>query len=567
MSTAALETASVAGLRTWREKSRPRATQKERSDAAVEVSAGAGASSARADSRARSCSCKPADGADRSAIRVRCVAWTVASAVPSTDTSACAPSGPPKFTSKTPRRSCGVSWLKLAESAPARKSHGAKICHLPAVPPLEPALTTPVARPPGRASTHTPDAAPGSTACPPFASIAPDTGLPVSRSASCTRYVVRGAPSQKTSTAPSRADARTLEGGAGAPQASAASRQRVRRMQSMQARAKGFLRMKPGAHRSARFPYTAAPQRRAAQRIPHNYKPAVIRTLRPGDEPALEAFLAPHWERSMFLRANARRGGLSDRGQPLQATYAAAFRDGAIVAVAAHCWNGILLVQAPEQLEDVARAALRVSGRALAGISGPADQVRAARDLLGVRRASMDDTDALFSLELEALRVPAGFSRTSLRRPRDAELPALIGWREQYLVETGLAARGPSLHDDAKTSIEQLHARGDHWVLEDGGDCLGLGHDNLRGQRAPAMMRAKSSAFKLAPPTSAPSMSGWPSRSAAFSGFTDPPYWIRTASATAGPASSRRRPRICACTSCACAVVAVLPVPMAQTGS
>ena len=99
----------------------------------------------------------------------------------------------------------------------------------------------------------------------------------------------------------------------------------------------------------------------------------------------------------------------------------------------------------------------------------PAEQVRAARDVLGVRRPSVDDVDALFSLDLEALRVPAGFSRTSLRRPRDAELPALIGWREQYLVETGLAARGPSLHDDAKTSIEQLHARGDHWVLEDGG--------------------------------------------------------------------------------------------------
>jgi len=195
----------------------------------------------------------------------------------------------------------------------------------------------------------------------------------------------------------------------------------------------------------------------------------VIRILRPGDESALEEFLAPRWETSMFLRANARRGGLSDRGQPLQATYGAAFRDGAVVAVAAHCWNGILLVQAPEQLEDVARAALRVSGRALAGISGPADQVRAARDLLGVRRASMDDTDALFSLDLEALRVPAGFSPTSLRRPRDAELPALVGWREQFLIETGLAAPGPSVRDNAKTIIELLHARGDHWVLEDDG--------------------------------------------------------------------------------------------------
>ena len=62
-------------------------------------------------------------------------------------------------------------------------------------------------------------------------------------------------------------------------------------------------------------------------------------------------------------------------------------------------------------------------------------------------------------------------------------------------------------------------------------------------------------------------MSGWPSRSLAFSGFTDPPYWTRTESAIRAPARSRSKPRICAWTSCASAVVAVFPVPIAQTGS
>src|SRR5438552_2962199 len=48
----------------------------------------------------------------------------------------------------------------------------------------------------------------------------------------------------------------------------------------------------------------------------------------------------------MFLRANARQGGLDDRGQPRQATYAAAMGPSGVAAVAAHCWNGILLLQA-----------------------------------------------------------------------------------------------------------------------------------------------------------------------------------------------------------------------------
>jgi hypothetical protein len=42
----------------------------------------------------------------------------------------------------------------------------------------------------------------------------------------------------------------------------------------------------------------------------------------------------------------------------------------------------------------------------------------------------------------------------------------------------------------------------------------------------------KSSALRLAPPTRAPSMSGWDMRSAALSGLTEPPYWMRTPAAS-----------------------------------
>jgi hypothetical protein len=54
----------------------------------------------------------------------------------------------------------------------------------------------------------------------------------------------------------------------------------------------------------------------------------------------------------MFLRANARTAGLVCRGEPYQADYAAAFDGPAIVGVAAHCWNGMLLMQAPECAAD-----------------------------------------------------------------------------------------------------------------------------------------------------------------------------------------------------------------------
>jgi len=90
-----------------------------------------------------------------------------------------------------------------------------------------------------------------------------------------------------------------------------------------------------------------------------------LRLLRPGDEAALDTFLARHADTSMFLRSNARSAGLTDRGQPMQATYVAALEGGRIAGVAAHCWNGMVLVQAPEGGHAAAAAleAVRRSGR------------------------------------------------------------------------------------------------------------------------------------------------------------------------------------------------------------
>src|SRR5260370_39606072 len=89
-----------------------------------------------------------------------------------------------------------------------------------------------------------------------------------------------------------------------------------------------------------------------------------LRLLRPGDETALDAFLTDHTDSSMFLRANARAAGLIDRGSPLEATYVAALAGGRITGVAAHCWNGMVLVQAPTQAGAPPPPAARHSGPA-----------------------------------------------------------------------------------------------------------------------------------------------------------------------------------------------------------
>ena len=84
--------------------------------------------------------------------------------------------------------------------------------------------------------------------------------------------------------------------------------------------------------------------------------PVDVRLLGPDDRDALERFLLAHADSSLFLRSNVRAAGLVDDGRPFSGTYAGAF-DGGLRAVAAHYWNGNVIVQAPVALalDDLVR--------------------------------------------------------------------------------------------------------------------------------------------------------------------------------------------------------------------
>lgn len=164
-----------------------------------------------------------------------------------------------------------------------------------------------------------------------------------------------------------------------------------------------------------------------------------VRTLTAGDEAAVEAFLAAHADASMFLRSNLRRAGLDFHGQAYGGTWVAAVADGAVVGVAAHAWNGLVLLQAAGRAGDLAAAAAASSGRAVGGFVGPWAQVVEARAALGLtdRPARLDSREDLFSLDLDALIVPAALAdgRVAVRVAGAADHDVLAAWRYAYEVE------------------------------------------------------------------------------------------------------------------------------------
>ena len=208
-----------------------------------------------------------------------------------------------------------------------------------------------------------------------------------------------------------------------------------------------------------------------------------IRVLGPADVDTLNAFLERHADSSLFLRSNLRTAGIVDRGQPFQATYVGAV-DGDLVGVAAHCWNGNVLVQAPASLEAVVCAAVERTGRHVRGIVGPWAQLCAARRALSMqdRRARMESHDQLFGLALADLVRPPALDAPGVRcRPtRTSDLDLVTRWRVAYSVEILGATENDALRSESRTDMERMHAIGSGWLLEREGTPVAFSGFNAR---------------------------------------------------------------------------------------
>lgn len=197
---------------------------------------------------------------------------------------------------------------------------------------------------------------------------------------------------------------------------------------------------------------------------------AEVRVLVPGDEAELFAFLERHADSSLFLLSNAERAGLVDRGEPLQATYAARFdAAGLMTAVAGHSWNGNLLLQGDEGLEAAVEGAVAASGRGVRGIVGPWRLASRIRKALGLEqaRAAHDGPELLYGVALTELKLPQLLEQpgVGLRVPEAREAGLLVTWRVDYEVEALGAVRSPELERVVQEQVERGRATGRLLVL------------------------------------------------------------------------------------------------------
>jgi RimJ/RimL family protein N-acetyltransferase len=207
-----------------------------------------------------------------------------------------------------------------------------------------------------------------------------------------------------------------------------------------------------------------------------------VRLAQPGEEGQIDAFLARHADSSLFLRSFLARGGLVDKGKPLQGTYAIAVTDGQVVGVAMHTWNGIIYLQAPESAAALVRLAVETTGRPLVGLGGPWHQVEAAHVGLGAPAVQRRSPEDLFALSLSELISPAplGTCTASCRRAEERDLDLLREWRFGYEMECTGLPREDATRAFAAQAIEGHIARGEAFLLEVDGTPVSVCTHNAR---------------------------------------------------------------------------------------
>jgi GNAT superfamily N-acetyltransferase len=188
-----------------------------------------------------------------------------------------------------------------------------------------------------------------------------------------------------------------------------------------------------------------------------------LQVAKADDLPALTAFLRRHEATSMFPLSNLAGAGLHGAG-----IYGMRFWVTRDVSGAIGLTNGGMLQPQWPGAADWSAARAVLAGAEVAGVIGPAGQIRPLLEVLGLgsAEARLSSTEPGFVLDLKDLIIPKGPG--VLAALEAAEPEVLYAWRADYL--TGVTGTPPDRAAElGQRDIEQFRAAGRHrLLLEDG---------------------------------------------------------------------------------------------------
>lgn len=199
---------------------------------------------------------------------------------------------------------------------------------------------------------------------------------------------------------------------------------------------------------------------------------ADIRILTQDEQEVLEQFLRAHTAEAMILRSNLAQSGITDGAEPYKGRYAAAFEGGRAIAAAAHYWNGMLILCAPDHAAALATAA--TTGRHVAGVLGPWKQALDAQQALNLDGSDcrLRSHEILMALNLDSLKIPRALlpeQNLQSRLARTEDLDLLTQWREAFRLESMGDTPSQALRQHCQAEMTRWIAEQNQFLLFDGG--------------------------------------------------------------------------------------------------
>lgn len=196
----------------------------------------------------------------------------------------------------------------------------------------------------------------------------------------------------------------------------------------------------------------------------------------PADAQALEDFLRPFAETSMFLRGNLAAHGTQERDHPHGTAFYLRRENGQITGVAGCTNGGYLMVQTPDcDAAFLGAFAAALNGRNICGMTGVPEQIEALVQALHLdpQDFALRRIEPLYSRALKDIATTADGAR--LRQPAPEDAAMLAPWFEGYHRDTGMGAPV-----DARTAAQVFIAKPDARLLMADGHCVAMTALNAR---------------------------------------------------------------------------------------
>ncbi len=184
------------------------------------------------------------------------------------------------------------------------------------------------------------------------------------------------------------------------------------------------------------------------------------------DAAAIDAFLVPYTETSMFLRGNIFAHGIG-WSEDRHSTRVWIWEDAGIHAVFGLTKGGYLMIQMPEILpRALASFANAVVGETVIGMTGATDQVGPALAALNLqdRKYTLLRVEPLYRLSLADLPVNVEQSRPVLQ----SDIPVLEEWFADYLIDIGTVPSRAEAEKQAATRAANAPGSTVQMLIQDG---------------------------------------------------------------------------------------------------